>query len=502
MFAKVDQILDFLSSTPLSALHQISDGTNKDLLETYDSFLTSLKFLRKNYKLSDPDWWPFICATDRPNYPSHHVFMRRHNLALSMLMLLKPGLNLRELHGNFFNVMVDPIEPLSTELAELFFAMKLDLVITSWPMSQLLFSFAFPKDPKKVLKIEDTDLSLTDVSDGAQLLILRCAYVRKQYDEGLLTSVHMLELIRGGQSFIDSVKKTLPHLVAVVKAVRDTQIGPIPGSNKSTHDTSPSDTPSVARFPIARENLASTAAYLAEALSTVDLRLRGNMVPSIRPLHSSHTATPSTMINTLETIPPTIVPSMEPTYPAPTSTRRVWSPTEESVLLSGLASVGGPHWTKILALHGIDGTESDVLKDRTQVQLKDKARNLKLAFMKTGQEIPEALKNVTGDLEKRRVKRKRAGDDTGEPETQEEEVTTGPNITPGEGESIPAEISANDTEHQDQHYTNHTQLQEERQSSEPQSNNAPGARTVLDRLFQHGGRPPVWPWTSETGEGV
>lgn len=77
--------------------------------------------------------------------------------------------------------------------------------------------------------------------------------------------------------------------------------------------------------------------------------------------------------------------------------RRPWTREEEAALMHGLDQVQGPHWSQILELHGAGGTISEVLKDRTQVQLKDKARNLKLFFIKGGHEIPSVLKYVTGD---------------------------------------------------------------------------------------------------------
>ncbi|KAL5911317.1 TTAGGG repeat binding factor [Pyricularia oryzae] len=83
------------------------------------------------------------------------------------------------------------------------------------------------------------------------------------------------------------------------------------------------------------------------------------------------------------------------------STRRPWSPEEERALMTGLDLVKGPHWSQILSLFGPNGTLSDVLKDRSQVQLKDKARNLKLFFLKTNSEMPYYLQSVTGELKTR-----------------------------------------------------------------------------------------------------
>ncbi|OTB01031.1 hypothetical protein M426DRAFT_224739 [Hypoxylon sp. CI-4A] len=83
------------------------------------------------------------------------------------------------------------------------------------------------------------------------------------------------------------------------------------------------------------------------------------------------------------------------------STRRPWSPEEEKALMMGLDMVKGPHWSQILSLFGPSGSISNILADRTQVQLKDKARNLKLFFLKTNSEMPYYLQCVTGELKTR-----------------------------------------------------------------------------------------------------
>jgi hypothetical protein len=67
-------------------------------------------------------------------------------------------------------------------------------------------------------------------------------------------------------------------------------------------------------------------------------------------------------------------------------------------LFAGLEAVQGPNWAAILQLYGPGGSISEALKDRSQVQLKDKARNLKLFFLKGGHEVPRVLERVTGRL--------------------------------------------------------------------------------------------------------
>jgi protein TBF1 len=81
--------------------------------------------------------------------------------------------------------------------------------------------------------------------------------------------------------------------------------------------------------------------------------------------------------------------------------RRPWSEEEERALMDGLDRVQGPHWANIMALHGPGGSLSETLKERNQVQLKDKARNLKLFFLKNKIEAPYYLSQVTGTLETR-----------------------------------------------------------------------------------------------------
>ena len=85
--------------------------------------------------------------------------------------------------------------------------------------------------------------------------------------------------------------------------------------------------------------------------------------------------------------------------------RRRFSSTNDSILIplenalfAGLEAVQGPNWAAILQLYGPGGSISEALKDRSQVQLKDKARNLKLFFLKTGHPVPHVLQRVTGSI--------------------------------------------------------------------------------------------------------
>lgn len=113
------------------------------------------------------------------------------------------------------------------------------------------------------------------------------------------------------------------------------------------------------------------------------------------------------------------------TSAAASTVRQPWTKAEEDALLSGLEKVNGPHWSQILALYGRGGSVSEVLKDRNQVQLKDKARNLKLWYLKMGKDVPVALRGVTGELRKRGGARARAALGAMDDEDADGEVDVG-----------------------------------------------------------------------------
>ncbi|OUM52360.1 hypothetical protein BVG19_g1542 [[Candida] boidinii] len=81
----------------------------------------------------------------------------------------------------------------------------------------------------------------------------------------------------------------------------------------------------------------------------------------------------------------------------PSAFRRTWSEEEEDALREGL-KLRDTHWTAILELFGAGGKISEALKNRNPLQLKDKARNWKLHYLRNSLELPSYLKNVTGDL--------------------------------------------------------------------------------------------------------
>ena len=333
---------------------------------------------------------------------SDGTLLAKHNLAVATLLLLR-GSKLPDLHEEFLNIYVLPNERLNVWHADLYFAIKITVVVNNWPMSDLLFSGGFPEPASRVLKRRNQhDDELPDnMSDGEHLLYARCTYVRAQYNAGTL-SAEEVDKFRGGRTWCQSVQRALPHILHLVRRVQqDPTLLQIDSSNLQGQFARPDShvVPTRGRIALNQDDLPGTTAILAEAIGQAVRRMaeKRSETPSTEPIdHSTNLDTPA--------------PSVEPTPTTegvnmtsqPANTRRPWTSDEEAALLAGLATVGGPHWSQILALYGPNGSISNVLCDRGQVQLKDKARNLKLSYLKAGKEVPSELRGVTGSLGKRK----------------------------------------------------------------------------------------------------
>ena len=147
------------------------------------------------------------------------------------------------------------------------------------------------------------------------------------------------------------------------------------------------------------------------------------------------------------------------------SQRRPWSNEEENALMAGLDRVKGPHWSQILAMFGPGGTINETLKDRNQVQLKDKARNLKLFFLKSGIEVPYYLQFVTGEL-KTRAPGQAARNEAKERENDSEErahvegvfaLAYGPDSTQDSENGVSFHASAGPSNHSSAPFSNENQ---------------------------------------------
>lgn len=66
----------------------------------------------------------------------------------------------------------------------------------------------------------------------------------------------------------------------------------------------------------------------------------------------------------------------------------LWTTAQEDCLIASIERVGGPFWTKIVALHGTNGTESKVLSGRSAAAVYTKAKEV---YQRRGQLAPKFL---------------------------------------------------------------------------------------------------------------
>lgn len=173
--------------------------------------------------------------------------------------------------------------------------------------------------------------------------------------------------------------------------------------------------------------------------------------------------------------------------PCPYS-RQSWAEEEEHALLAGLNRVGGPFWSQILSLYGRGGSVSEVLKNRNQVQLKDKARNMKLCHLKNNgndpEKIPPCLRSVTGELRKRGGVKTRAACAT------EDHATGGHTSPPG------TVMHATETRHQQRSYP--PPVNHEGQFGEPPFSGPSGQPRLMETATIDGPRTSVQPQVSQS----
>jgi hypothetical protein len=74
--------------------------------------------------------------------------------------------------------------------------------------------------------------------------------------------------------------------------------------------------------------------------------------------------------------------------------RRPWTTAEEEALMTGIDIVKGPYWSQILALFGRGGSNGEQLNDRTEVQLTDRTRYVRLSLLRNGAELPPYLQAI------------------------------------------------------------------------------------------------------------
>ncbi|PWA00692.1 hypothetical protein BB558_003251 [Smittium angustum] len=82
-----------------------------------------------------------------------------------------------------------------------------------------------------------------------------------------------------------------------------------------------------------------------------------------------------------------ICTSLKPKGEKDMNRRKNWTKPEVECLDRCISYFGGPFWSKMLSYHGKNGTYSEILSERNQGQLKDKARNIVKVLNKNGVDL-------------------------------------------------------------------------------------------------------------------
>lgn len=347
--------------------------------------------------------------------PSANEIVRRTNLAtFAATVFGQHNVPFSELHANCLDVFLANGAPLTKPVANLLLELKTQAYLAAFhggaPDQQDLLEY-FPSDIQAQLPRRRLE---TQQYTPNELDLINRVNVRRQQliDEQYAPYSAPLYQTWPWQDFLqilcDCLRQTLhPNLSAPPSAATDYGqmlfVNGVHGASLSDAHHTPTQADAMP-FPSYREqDVSLTRIRSLSHPSAVDRSpgLGGTLkdigeirAPIQQQYEKARASTSSTHNNGAKSAPPARRVSAA-------SQRKPWSQDEEKALMDGLDQVKGPHWSQILALYGAGGRISEVLRERTQVQLKDKARNLKLFFLKSGIDVPAPLQGVTGELKTR-----------------------------------------------------------------------------------------------------
>ena len=368
------QLIQTIAKAGLPQIQEILSGSDTEEGQAYNALINLFEQTRKVYSRDTP----FIDAIAIQMFQSNQQeIIRKANIATFISSILGAH-DVSFFHLNEF--FMETFVPLGHRLLKWQGAIYLDLKTQAY-ISALINSDGNPSAMLDELFPPDLDAQILtrhpdapSLSPSEQDFIDRCR-ARKSYllAEGN-ASTALKELPKKYQ-WTEFVREFASGISKNVEAIMNTSFRAQNSSN-GRRSTLANDLP--VDNPLAAFNASDT--------TTTSIPTRKLTLPT-NPSSSISTTAPATSSNTI---------------------RQPWTKPEEDALLAGLEKVSGPHWSQILALYGRGGSVSEVLKDRNQVQLKDKARNLKLGYLKVGRPVPESLRGVTGELRKRGGKGVRA----------------------------------------------------------------------------------------------
>ncbi|KAK0121033.1 TTAGGG repeat binding factor [Cadophora gregata f. sp. sojae] len=426
------QILSTLAQGPYSETIRIVQDPDSELGQAYATLKSLFDQTKRIYSKDG-----LFLSADELNIkePEHRATIRTTNLASFSAAVFASSVGFYELSSSFIDIVTPDGACLEKEPGELLVNLKTQMylsMVTSEEQTDTkedVLEEMFPYDFDEVLRQRHPDIPLsqdelefvnsinsrreylmnepTDV-DSIQALSEKfgwegfltgvSSYLRKNYEpllapymkrhsltapasprrtpaaENQQTSMNTFQSANGASSTFDQDISVHAQLAAdeVLKAL-GYNISPQQNSEVPTHQS---------------QNTASNGSLLPP-----DLR---NTVP-----YPTQSAPTQVLYEKARRAASTKANTASARRPGTPSQRRPWTNEEENTLMAGLDQVKGPHWSQILALYGPNGSLNDVLRDRNQVQLKDKARNLKLFFLKSGIEVPYYLQCVTGELKTR-----------------------------------------------------------------------------------------------------
>ncbi|GAM88553.1 hypothetical protein ANO11243_065860 [Dothideomycetidae sp. 11243] len=384
------QIIHRLAKPSLTELEKLSAGSDSDERQAYTTQKDLFEQTRRVYRRDSP----FINAVAAQlTTPYQQEVVRKANRATFISCLLEAhDVSLHDLDDYFLDIFVPQGQRLLKWQGAIFLELKTQAyvfaLLSNEPNLSSLLDYLFPAD------IEDRIIARH--SDAPHLVPSEQDFVermraRKQYlqAEPIETAVHTLPIKYVWQEFLKEfavcIHKNLEYLLS--------------SPHRST-SSAPSNAPAEAlqRMAPAKQAQVSQGAGSTEHDTGRGFSSFGALVPepdmAAAGVHPGHVHTKKASSANKEN-------SSEAPQKVVTTVRQPWKQEEEDALLAGLEEVNGPYWSRILSLYGRGGSKSEVLKDRTQIQLKDKARNLKLWHLKIGLEVPACLQGVTGELRKR-----------------------------------------------------------------------------------------------------
>ncbi|KAE9380288.1 hypothetical protein N431DRAFT_432577 [Stipitochalara longipes BDJ] len=418
------QILSTLSQGKWHATLKVMQSPESELGQAYATLKSLFDQTKQIYSQKDA----FLSADElNIHEPKHRATIQITNLATFIAAIFIGSLGFYELNDHFIEAFTPDGEPLSKEAGDLFISLKTQMFLSAVTQEEPErtkednLDDLFPIGFDEFLIARHPNSALAEGEDE----FLQALHDRRDYLMNDVNDIDSIQEISAKfpwedflQSLCDHLSKTYRPLITpyMKRHALTAPASPVRGLLQNATHSTDSLNPEFEGY-LQRATQLTLNEFTPRSADDHSQNHEGSSSPQ----QSSHDATQDAFFDAASTKPPhssqptstleqykrarkaaATKTSTDPTQkPGMASTRRPWTDVEENALLDGLDKVEGPHWSQILALYGKGGSLGEQLKDRNQVQLKDKARNLKLFFLKNTAKVPIHLQAVTGDLKTR-----------------------------------------------------------------------------------------------------